>query len=93
MDRKQGIDTSREKEVVVDRNYYTVGSLERTLSVYEAHFGLDSSVFYDAHQADDERVARIPRRHRQHWASFYREWEELRGGGFAGQVRRQLEPA
>jgi hypothetical protein len=78
----------------VEKRYYDTRTLERALDVYEAHFGLRSSEFYEAHQADDERVATIPRRHRQHWASFYREWEEFRGeDDFAGQVRRQLEPA
>ncbi len=78
----------------MEKHYYDTNSLLAILGVYEEQFGLSSSEFYEAHQADDDRVAMIPRRHRQHWASFYREWEEFRGeDDFAGQVRRDLEPA
>jgi hypothetical protein len=79
---------------IVEKRYYDVGSLERVIRVYETHFGLASGEFYEAHLADHNRVADIPRSQRQNWASFYREWRELGGeGDFAHQVERQLEPA
>lgn len=78
----------------MEKRYYDLSSLERVLGVYEEHFGLSSGEFYEAHLAEQPRVAEIPRVHRQNWASFYREWEDLGGADdFAHQVERQLEPA
>jgi len=76
---------------IVEKRYYNAESLERSLIVLKPIWAWLSE-FYAAHQADDERVAMTPAA--EQWVSFYREALELRGDDdFAGQVRRELEPA
>jgi hypothetical protein len=77
----------------MEKRYYDAASIERTLRVFERKYGLSSEEFFEAHVADDERVAEMPGWHRQPWASFYRTWLRLSGGGFAAQAARELELA
>jgi hypothetical protein len=77
----------------MERRYYNAQSLRAVIDSFEDRFGLDSEVFYEAHYADDESVRQIPHFLRHSWASFYREWLELSGDGFAASVKRELELA
>lgn len=77
----------------MEKRYITIPDVERSLLVYERHFGMSSAELYDAHYADDGRVAHIPRRHRARWASLYRTLRRMSGGTLAERIERELEPA
>lgn len=78
---------------MIEKRYYNSATLERTLAVYERHYGMSSEDFYEAHLADAPEVKAIPRHQRSSWASFVRELRELDGGDLPGHVSRELEPA
>jgi len=77
----------------MERRFYTARSLKHALGAFETHFGMESASFYKAHSADSDRVAAIPRRHRNLWASLYRDWRRLSGEDFAEEIERELEYA
>jgi hypothetical protein len=76
------------------RRYYDQDSLARALRIYEAHFELSSSAFYDLHRAG-EVPDRVPRSMADAWAGLFEEYELLRGqegeeADLAAQVERYL---
>lgn len=91
--RQVGKSTTSSKEVgFVEKRYYTADSLRTMLDSFERRYEFESSLFYEAHYAEDEAaVGHIPRFLRHSWASFYRDWQRLSGDDFAASVEHELE--
>jgi hypothetical protein len=63
----------------VERHYYDVSTLGRTLLALEREYGMASADFYAAHCAG-EALESIPGFNRHVWASFYRDFLRLSEG-------------
>lgn len=75
----------------MERRYYDAAALEKTLASLEEHFEMTSAEFYD--EQDREKIARIPGRIRNLWASLYRDWRRLSGQDFIERVEHEIEYA
>jgi hypothetical protein len=75
------------------RTTYNRASLERALGAFEERYGLPSNEFYEAHLANDERLADLRYSDRNAWASFYREARLGRGKDSARHEPRALQVA
>lgn len=76
---------------MIERQYYNTTTLEKTLAVYEAHFGLSSDAFYEAYR-EGETMGGLSSYQAHMWASFYREYHRLTGD-MARRIERELELA
>jgi hypothetical protein len=77
--------------ITMKRRYYDEENVVSALSVYEGHFELSSSAFYDLYRAGDV-PDRVPRSMADSWAGLFEEYEYLRGeqADLAAQVARDL---
>jgi hypothetical protein len=73
------------------RRYYNEDAVARALSVYESHFELTSSAFYELYRAGDV-PDRVPHSMANAWAGLFEEYEYLRAeeADIAAQVARDL---
>jgi hypothetical protein len=73
------------------RRYYDEEVVASALSVYEGHFEMPSSTFYELYRAG-EVPDRVPRSMANTWAGLVEEFEYLRGeqADLAAQVARDL---
>lgn len=73
------------------KRFYNATTLQKVLSRFEAAYGMTSADFYAAHLSDSETVVTIPGHHRQAWAGFHREAENMSADAFVDRVDRELE--
>jgi hypothetical protein len=73
------------------RRYYDEAAVAGALSVYEGHFELESSEFYELYRARNV-PERVPHSMANAWAGLFEEYEYLRGqeADLAAQVAHDL---
>lgn len=76
------------------KRFYDATSLRANIEMFEAHYGISTEDFLEAHARDDESVARVPRHQRVVWSSMHLNWRRMtEDQGFSSAVARELELA